>query len=206
MRTVVGLYNAFEDAQHAVQALRDAGFNKEDINLVARDPNGEFKRYMDLNKQGQTQDVSDGAATGAGIGAILGGLGGLLVGLGALAIPGVGPIIAAGPIVSTLAGAGAGAVAGGIVGALVDMGIPEEHAKAYAEGIRQGGTLVTVRTPDEQSTRAMQIMEQFNPVDIKRQLQGSRGSTDTTQVQDTEERQMNREAIPVTGGNPSMDI
>jgi uncharacterized protein (TIGR02271 family) len=206
MRTVVGLYNRFEDARQAVQALRDANINKDDINLIAQDPNGEYKRYMDLNKEGQTQDVSDGATAGAGIGAVLGGLGGLLVGLGALAIPGVGPIIAAGPIVSALAGAGAGAVAGGIVGALVDLGVPEEHAKAYAEGIRRGGTLVTVRTPDDRSDQVMQIMEQFNPVDIKGQMKNWQGTGEATQMRDTEEQRMERDTIPVTGSEQGVDI
>lgn len=163
MRTVVALYDRFEDAQRAIQALNEHGFNRDDMNLVANDERGEYSRSLETS-----DDVSggEGAATGAGIGAVLGGLGGLLVGLGALAIPGVGPVLAAGPIVSALAGAGVGAVAGGLIGALVDLGIPEEHANYYAEGIRRGGTLVTVRTEDNMAEDARMVLNRFNPVDI----------------------------------------
>jgi len=228
MRTVVGLFDRFEDAQQAVRALLDANFTKEDINLIASDANGDFKRYIDANPQGEGQNVADGAATGAGVGAVLGGLGGLLLGLGVLAIPGIGPVLAAGPIASALIGAGAGAVTGGVVGALVDLGIPEEHAKAYAEGIRRGGTLVTVRTPDNQSDQAVQILERFHPVDINRQMQSwqssggqdirenaqTMGMTDTTTDRDENFQPMNvseeetdrASNIPVTGADQTMDI
>jgi uncharacterized protein (TIGR02271 family) len=169
MRTVVGLFNRFEDAQKVVQALRDGGFKGEDISLVARDRSGEYTRYLQGQKEGQTENIADGAAAGAGVGAVLGGLGGILLGLGALAIPGIGPVVAAGPIAAGLAGAGAGAVAGGIVGALVDLGVPEDQANRYAEGIRRGGSLVTVRTQDEMANKAAQIMNRFNPVDVRGQ-------------------------------------
>lgn len=95
MRTVVALYDRFEDAQSAIQALNDSGFHREDINLLASDEHGEYSRGLDTTAEAG----AEGAATGAGIGAVLGGLGGLLVGLGALAIPGIGPVLAAGPIV-----------------------------------------------------------------------------------------------------------
>jgi hypothetical protein len=109
---------------------------------------------------------ASGAAAGAGIGAVLGGLAGLLVGLGALAIPGIGPIIAAGPLATTLAGAGLGAATGGLVGALADAGIPEGEAGVYAEGVRRGGTLVTVRAGEDMVSRATEIMNRYTPVDI----------------------------------------
>lgn len=120
MQTVVGLYDHFEDAQQAVQALRDAGFESNRISMIASDAEGRYSQYLQ-GDEAKKQDLGDGTAKGAGIGAVLGGLGGLLVGLGALAIPGIGPVIAAGPIITTLAGAGVGAVAGGMVGALVDI-------------------------------------------------------------------------------------
>jgi uncharacterized protein (TIGR02271 family) len=89
-----------------------------------------------------------------------------LIGLGALAIPGVGPIIAAGPIAAALAGAGVGAVTGGLIGALVDAGIPEEEANIYSEGVRRGGTLVMVNASDDRASEVARIMERFNPVNV----------------------------------------
>jgi hypothetical protein len=168
MQTVVGLYDRFEDAQRAVQALHNEGFRNEDISLIASDREGRYSRELEGRRTDVTTDtdVADGAAAGAGIGAVLGGLGGLLVGLGALAIPGIGPVIAAGPLISTLAGAGIGAATGGLIGALVDLGIPEEHAHVYSEGVTQGGTLVVVHADANRADRALSILNRFNPVDI----------------------------------------
>jgi hypothetical protein len=109
---------------------------------------------------------STGAGAGATIGTILGGGAGLLAGLGLLAIPGVGPLVAAGWLVATLTGAGVGAAGGGILGSLVGAGVPEEHAHVYAEGVRRGGTLVTVRADDAQRTMVEQIMNRYTPVDV----------------------------------------
>jgi uncharacterized protein (TIGR02271 family) len=106
--------------------------------------------------------VAGGAATGA----VVGGLGGLLLGLGALAIPGIGPIIAAGPIMSALVGAGVGAAVGGLVGALTEAGVPEEQAGYYAEGVRRGSTLVTVEVPDHRVDEVVRVMDRFHPIDI----------------------------------------
>lgn len=199
MRTVVGMYDRFEDAQKAVRALTDAGFDRNNISMVARDRDNEYARELDRYDT-TDEDVGDGAAAGAGIGAVLGGLGGLLVGLGALAIPGIGPVVAAGPLIATLAGAGIGAAAGGIVGALVDLGVPEEHAEAYAEGVRRGGTLVTLRTDDAKADQAVSIMNRFNPVDIDRRMNTWRedkwtGFDHTREPMTTEEM----DQIPVTG-------
>ena len=216
MQTVVGLYDRFEDAQRVVQALREAGFGSDHISMVARDAKGDYSRYLE---GGEKQDVKDGAAAGAGIGAILGGLGGLLVGLGALAIPGIGPVLAAGPLVTTLAGAGVGAVAGGLVGALVDLGIPEEHAQMYAEGVRRGGTLVVVQTEDQMADQAAQVMNRFNPVDLN-ERSGNWGQRDqwASQELDYDQMEFNRddehmrefanedESIPVTGDRDQMTI
>src|SRR5688572_7445958 len=151
MNTIVALYDDMDTAHEAVKALRDAGVDNSRISLVAQDAAGEYSKSLGKTKD----DAGDGAATGAGVGAVVGGIGGLLVGLGALTIPGIGPVLAAGPLataVSALLGAGAGAVAGGVagglLGALVDMGIPEEQAGYYAEGVRRGGALVTVEADD----------------------------------------------------------
>ncbi len=201
MRTVVALYDRVEEAQQTVRALRDAGFDNKDISMIAADQNEEYARQlrrrdadvMDENKAGE------GAAAGAGTGAVLGGLGGLLLGLGALAIPGIGPIVAAGPIAAALAGAGIGAAAGGIVGALVGLGIPEEHANYYAEGVRRGGTLVVVQARDEQADHASSIMNQFNPVDIDRRSQDWRQSNWSRFDENAEPMRREEMEVPVTG-------
>jgi hypothetical protein len=99
-------------------------------------------------------------------GALFGGLGGLLIGLGALAIPGLGPIVAAGPIATTLAGAGIGAAGGGLIGALKDAGVPDEEAGVYAESIRRGGTMVTVRAPEVLRDRVADILDEHGAVDV----------------------------------------
>jgi hypothetical protein len=160
--TVIGLYDRLEDAQNAVSELVSAGFPRENISIVAADTEGKFKTYVGAPGEG----VGEGVATGAGVGAAVGGLGGLLIGLGALAIPGIGPVLAAGPIASALIGAGVGAVTGGLIGALVDAGVPEEQANLYAEGVRRGGTLVKVTAPEDRVDEANRIMDRFNPIDI----------------------------------------
>lgn len=161
-KSVIGLFDTFTEAQGVVQDLVNSGFPREDISFVASDAEGKYANYR---ADADTTEMS-GAATGATAGAVIGGLGGLLVGLGALAIPGVGPVIAAGPLVATLAGAGVGAVAGGLIGALTDIGVPEEEAQYYAEGVRRGGVLVTVRADDDKADRAVDIMRRHGAADI----------------------------------------
>jgi uncharacterized protein (TIGR02271 family) len=118
----------------------------------------------------------DETAKGAGIGAAIGGLGGLLLGLGALAIPGIGPVIAAGPLAAALAGAGIGAVTGGIIGALIDLGVPEESAHMYAESVRRGNALVTAQIADNRVDEATRIMQHAGLIDIEREAAGWRSS------------------------------
>lgn len=165
-KTIVALYDDFVEAQRTVQDLVDNGFQRNNISLVASDAEGEYADY--LAQTDVDEDVS--AAEGAGFGAIVGGLTGLLVSLTALAIPGIGPVLVAGPIAATLIGAGVGAVTGGIVGALVDLGVPEDEAGYYAEGVRRGGTLVTVTTSDHMSERAIEIMDSHNPIDVEERV------------------------------------
>ena len=115
-----------------------------------------------------TAETKSGAAKGIGIGAAFGGVGGLLVGLAGLSIPGIGPIVAAGPIASALAGAGIGAVAGGTIGALRRLGVPEQDAHYYAEGVRRGGVLVTADANDDDEARiAADIMRNHDAADIE---------------------------------------
>lgn len=168
MNTIVALYDTMDQARQAVAALKSAGYSNTDISLVANDPTGEYGREI------TTTPAGDGAASGATAGAIIGGLGGLLVGLGALVIPGIGPVLAAGPLaaaVTTLLGAGIGAAAGGLLGALVNLGIPENEAGYYAEGVRRGGALVTANVDDMRSDEAHRILDQYNPVDINERAQ-----------------------------------
>ena len=167
-KQVVGLFDNTQDAQGAVQALRNAGFTADDISIVANNARGDVAT-SDGGDGGS--EAAEGAGAGATGGAVLGGLGGLLVGLGALAIPGIGPVVAAGTLATTLgttlAGAGLGAAAGGLVGALVGAGIPEEDAGVYAEGVRRGGALVTVQAgTDDDADRAADILDQYGVVDI----------------------------------------
>jgi len=157
-KTVVALYDNFDTARNAVEALVDAGFNRGDISLVANDASGKYAEYVN------DDDVT--AGEGAGFGAVVG----ALVGLGVALIPGVGPVLAAGPLAAALfagIGAASGAVTGGIVAGLVDFGIPEEHAETYAEGVRRGGTLVSVHVEQtEWADRAQSVLNRYNPVDI----------------------------------------
>jgi len=161
-KTVVALYDDFDTARSAVEALVDAGFARDDISLVANDATGEYNQHF---KNGvYDEDVT--AGEGAGFGAVVG----ALVGLGVALIPGIGPVVAAGPLAAALMagiGAASGAVTGGIVAGLVDFGVPEEHAERYAEGIRRGGTLVTVHiSQDEWAERAQSVLNRYSPVDI----------------------------------------
>jgi uncharacterized protein (TIGR02271 family) len=160
-KTIVGLFDTFADARGAVQALANKGFARDNISLAANDATGEYAK--------STTSSGDwsGTATGATTGAAVGGIGGLLLGLGALAIPGIGPIIAAGPLVAALTGAGIGAMAGGMIGALTDVGVPEEEAGYYAEGVRRGGTLVTINAEDHMADQAIEILAAHNAVDVE---------------------------------------
>ena len=137
--TVVGLFRNQVDAEGAINRLKQAGFSEDQVGVAMRDRGHQQELVEDTGTQ-----AAEGAATGAVSGGVLGGVIGLLAGVGALAIPGVGPIIAGGALASTLAGAGIGAAAGGLLGALVGMGVPEEDARHFDEGFRAGGTLVTV--------------------------------------------------------------
>ena len=137
--TVVGLFRKTIAAERSISDLKDAGFTDQQIGVLMRDADQERK----LAEQTGTK-AGEAAAAGAITGGALGGLVGLLAGIGALVIPGIGPIIAGGALASTLAGAGIGAAAGGLVGALIGLGIPEEEARYYELGLQEGGILVSV--------------------------------------------------------------
>ena len=145
-----------------VDQLRAAGFSSNDISVLFPDKTG----TKDFAHEQHTK-VPEGAATGAGTGGVLGGALGWLVGIGALAIPGLGPFIAAGPILAALSGAAAGATLGGLTGALIGWGIPEYEAKRYEGKIKAGNMLISVHAEDrDERTRAKQIFEQAGAEDI----------------------------------------
>jgi uncharacterized membrane protein len=136
--TIVGVFDGPNHAEQALTGLKNAGFTPEQVSVVAQD-----KR--DVRQMAENTDMAgEGAATGAVTGGVLGGLAGFLVGISALVIPGIGPIVGTGILVSTLAGAGIGAATGGLIGALTGQGVPEEDAREYEGHVRQGSILLTV--------------------------------------------------------------
>jgi hypothetical protein len=159
--TISRLYDNYADAQRAVTGLEAAGVPHSDISIVANNSDNWYSadRKVDRDADG-VDDRAEGAGKGAGIGAGVGAAAGLLTGLGLLAIPGLGPVVAAGWLVSTAAGAAAGAATGGVVGALTQAGVSEEEAPLYAEGVRRGGTLVSARVADADRGRLESILDQ----------------------------------------------
>jgi hypothetical protein len=152
--TISRLYDNYSDAQAAVRGLETAGVPHSDISIVANNSDSWFSSDKKVDRDGDgVDDRAEGAGKGAGIGAGLGGAAGLLAGLGLLAIPGLGPVVAAGWLASTALGAAAGAATGGVVGGLTQAGISKEDAPLYAEGVRRGGTLVSARVSDADRTR-----------------------------------------------------
>lgn len=159
--TISRLYDKYSDAQQAVQRLEAAGVPHSDISIVANNSDSWFNddKKVDRDHNG-VDDRAEGAGKGAGIGAGLGGTAGLLAGLGLLAIPGLGPVVAAGWLAATAVGAAAGAATGGVVGALTEAGISREDADSYAEGVRRGGTLVSARVADADRSRLDSILNE----------------------------------------------
>ena len=150
-RAVCGVLEHPPAAHAAVQDLLDSGFLRENISVVAREGS---EGAGDPGSTPLPAAPPSGASAGAGAGTALGGVAGLLLGLGALAIPGLGPLVAAGPLAAALAGAGAGAVAGGLIGALTDLGVPEDEACSYVDDLRRGGVLLVVRAEGMMIERA----------------------------------------------------
>jgi len=159
---VFGIYSTRNDVETAAELLSRSGFPISDISVLLPESLG----TRDIGTEKATK-APEGATTGAGSGAILGGTLGLLAGIGALAIPGVGPLIAAGPIMATLAGMGVGGAVGGVTGALIGLGIPEYEAKRYEGRIAKGGILLSVHCDtSEEIDRAKQIMERSGAENI----------------------------------------
>jgi len=161
-QALVCIVRSESTAQNIVDDLRSGGFSGNDISVLFPDRSG----TRDFAHEKGTK-APEGAAAGATTGGLLGGAAGWLVGIGALAIPGVGPLIAAGPIMAALGGAAVGATAGGLTGALVGLGIPEYEAKQYEGKIRDGNILISVHTEDgDERRRAKEIFEIHEASDV----------------------------------------
>jgi hypothetical protein len=157
-----GIYRTREQAENAVDTLTAAGFRATDISVLMPENIG----TKDFAHEKNTK-APEGAATGAGTGAVIGGTLGLLAGIGALAIPGLGPFIAAGPIMGALAGMGTGGAVGGLIGALVGMGIPEYEAKRYEGLVKAGKILLSVHCDNSEWTgKAKDILERTGAEDV----------------------------------------
>lgn len=178
MATVTHLYDSYSDAKQALDRLVAAGVPHDQISLVANNADNRFSqdkdRIIDRDHDG-VDDRAEAAGTGAGVGATLGGAAGLLAGLGIMAIPGIGPVVAAGWLASTALGAAIGGAGGGIVGALTQAGVSETDAHVYAEGVRRGGTLLTARVPDGDRARLEPLLA-TSAIDISKRAEAYRSS------------------------------
>ncbi len=200
MKTVIGLFDDFQTAQNAVQSLVNRNFSRDDISVAANNTAAGINADTLENApqgEGRKEAMAEGAKTGAGTGAVIGtgvgGVLGLLASLGTIWIPGIGPIVAAGPLVATLTGAGigaaAGAAVGGLVGALTQVGVPEHDAHFYAEAVRRGSALVIVRAEDNRVDDIAEVLSEHGAVDVdKRREFFMRGGFTTH----------NAEAVPYT--------
>jgi uncharacterized membrane protein len=164
MQTVFGLFESYDQANEAVIALGNAEYTKKDISILGKEEA--------LKREYKTEGAEESSSTarGAGGGAVAGGIIGLLGGLGAFAVPGIGPIVGVGALANVLAstavGAGIGAAAGGIIGALMDMGAPEEQARTYEQGVKEGRILIAVKTADQNTLAVEQIMHSYGAHDV----------------------------------------
>ncbi|HEX5323151.1 MAG TPA: general stress protein [Capsulimonadaceae bacterium] len=166
-KTVVGLFDNYVDAQNAVQDLLSSGYDRKYVSVVANDVVRHPSVVVSEASEAETHMTDSGVAQGAGAGAVAGGIAGLIVGLGAMAVPGIGPLLVVGPLAGMLIGAGLGLVVGGLLGALIDVGVPQQEAEYYAEGVRRGGTLVILQAADIDAERSMDILDRHNAVDVE---------------------------------------
>lgn len=165
-KTVIGLFDNRTGAQSTVQELLSSGFTRDAISVMSKKLEAQDSEVEYVEEDGQEQ-IED-MAKGAGKGAAIGGAAGLLLGLSALAIPGIGLVLAAGPLAALIAGAGIGATTGGLISGLTRLGLNEQDADTYAEGIRRGGTLISVQAADETADRAIGIMKNHGAIEINK--------------------------------------
>ena len=176
-RTIARMYDTYADAAQVVNDLEAAGIPHSEISMVAHDAaRGDATPVTGESHAGETTGSASGVGAGASVGTLIGGGAGLLAGLGSLAIPGVGPVVAAGWLIATLTGAGVGAAAGGLLGSLTGAGVSQDEAQVYAEGVRRGGTLVTVRADDEKAATVERVMAERRPVDWQQRESDYKGS------------------------------
>lgn len=200
-KTVIGLFNNLGEAQNVVKDLVASGIERDDIGFMANEKQVTPGRAGMEHEGG---DVASGALAGAGTGAAIGGVAGLALAFAPLAIPGIGPIIAAGPIAAALTGAGLGAVTGGLIGGLTRLGVPDEDAHYYAEGVRRGGILVTVAADDEpEAQTAAEIFRRHGALDIDQRAsewkkQGWKGRFDADAAGTTTPSTETGRTVPVT--------
>ena len=161
MQTITKVYETYDKARSAVADLETAGIPMADISVLA---NQEASQGYDDDADQETE-----AGPGAGLGAVVGGTAGLLTGLGLLAIPGLGPVVAAGWLATTALGAVAGGATGGIVGSLIGAGVTEDNAHIYSESVRRGGTLVSVHTQDHNIAIVQSILGKYAPLNPEEQ-------------------------------------
>lgn len=175
-KAVFGIASTYVQAETIVEALKAEGFANTDISVLFPDTQGTHDFAYENNTK-----APEGAVAGAGSGGAVGGVLGWLAGIGSLAIPGVGPFVAAGPLMAALGGAAIGSAVGGFVGALVGMGIPEYEAKRYEGKLRDGNILISVHSENSAETdRAEKVLERFNAHDIASTSESSvKRSTDT---------------------------
>jgi Protein of unknown function (DUF3341) len=161
--SIFGIFTSRQGVEAAVQALRDADFRSSDISVLAPENLGDIRDIATV----KSTKAPEGATAGGTSGAVVGGALGWLVGIGALAIPGIGPFLAAGPIMAALAGVGVGAAVGGVAGALVGFGVPEFEAKRYQTRLNKGGILLSVHADNhEWISRAKAILEKTGAEDV----------------------------------------
>jgi hypothetical protein len=166
-KTLTRVYDDYRTAEEVVRGLKAAGLGDSHIGIVASNADGwhkpggqDIEPAHDKDRDGK-DDRSEGAVTGGGLGAIAGGAAGLSAGLGMIAIPGIGPVVAAGWLAALAAGAVGGGVAGGLIGALVESGTSKENAELYAEAVRRGGAIVTAKVADADETKYAAIMNKL---------------------------------------------
>lgn len=195
--TVVGVFHDREDAREAIEALKDAGFAADSISVLSPDAHTTERMAEETGTH-----AGSGAASGLVAGGVLGGLGGWLVGIGALAIPGVGPFIAAGAFATALGGAAIGAGVGAIAGALVGMGVPKEEAEYYEGEVKSGRTLVTVRS-DGRYDDAQRILREHGAYDIETRAAADR-PVDNQQTMQLREEELQVRKAPVETGQVTL--
>ena len=172
MKTVIGIFNDFENADEAIDELKQIGYKPKDFSIVMKDREDAQKL-----RESSGATVADSTMTGVATGAAIGGLTGLLIGIGAIAIPGLGALLVGGPLAAalgltgaaatTLSGAATGAVAGGLIGALMGLGLSRDEAATYEERVKEGGILLAVPTTNDRADEVRSVLEEYDSTDIK---------------------------------------